>query len=166
MPPLMVLVTALTREAFAPFGDVIQIQGSHHYTINGGYAERYHDLAAVDVLEQGGRALISIFRATPRPTPVRIESMERHPLSSQAFVPLSGIPFLVVVAPLGDAPSAESLRAFISDGAQGVNYRRGVWHHALLALESPCDFLVIDRGGPGPDCDEVTLGGREIFLQH
>jgi len=165
MSPLMVPLATLTREAFAPFGDVIQVEGSFHYTINSGYAERYHDLATVDVLEQGGRALISIFRATPRALPLRIEIMERHPLSSQAFVPLTGIPFLVVVAAPGNAPTAGSLRAFITDGRQGVNYRRGVWHHALLALESPCDFLVVDRGGPGPDCDEVTMGEREIFLQ-
>ncbi len=166
MPSLIVPLVALTREAFAPFGDVIQVDGSPHYTINSGYAQRYHDLAAVDVLERGGRPLISIFRATPRPLPVRIEVMERHPLSSQAFVPLSGIPFLVVVAPPGDEPAPESLRAFITNGRQGINYSRGVWHHALLALESPCDFLVVDRGGPGPDCDEVTFGGREILVQH
>jgi len=166
MAPLIVPLCALTREAFTPFGDVIQVDGSPHYTINSGYAERYHDLATVDVLERGGRALISIFRATPRPLPVRIEIMERHPLSSQAFVPLSGIPFMVVVAAPSDEPRAEALRAFITDGRQGVNYRRGVWHHALLALESPCDFLVVDRGGPGPDCDEVVLGSREILVQH
>jgi ureidoglycolate lyase len=166
MSPLIVALAALTREAFAPFGDVIQVEGSPHYTINSGYAQRHHDLATVDVLERGGRPLISIFRARPRPLPVRIEIMERHPLSSQAFVPLSSIPFLVVVAPPGDGPQPESLRAFITDGTQGINYRRGVWHHALLALESPCDFLVVDRGGPGPDCDEVTLGTREILMQH
>jgi len=163
--PFIVPLIALTREAFSPFGDVIQVDGSAHYTINSGYAERYHDLASVDVLEQDGRALISIFRATPRPLPVLIEVMERHPLSSQAFVPLSGLPFLVVVAPAGATPKPESLRAFMTNGRQGINYRRGVWHHALLALESPCDFLVVDRGGPGPDCDEVTLSGREILLQ-
>jgi ureidoglycolate lyase len=166
MSPLIVPLAALARAAFAPFGDVIQVEDSPHYTINSGYAQRYHDLATVDVLERGGRPLISIFRAQPRSLPVRVEIMERHPLSSQAFVPLSSIPFLVVVAPPGDEPRAESLRAFITDGRQGVNYRRGVWHHALLALESPCDFLVVDRGGPGPDCDEMTLGTREILVQH
>jgi ureidoglycolate lyase len=166
MSRLVVSILALTPEAFAPYGDVIQIGGSQHYTINNGYAERYHDLAAVDVMEQGGRPLISIFHATPRALPVRIQVMERHPMSSQAFFPLSTIPFLVVVAAPGDDLSAESLRAFITDGRQGINYRRGVWHHALLALETACDFLVVDRGGPGKDCDEVSLGEREIVLQH
>jgi len=164
MSRLLVPIARLTPEAFAPFGDVIQIEGSHPYTINNGYAERYHDLAAVDVMEQGGRPLISIFHATPRPLPVRIQVMERHPLSSQAFFPLSRNPFLVVVAPPGDDLSAEGLHAFITDGRQGVNYRRGVWHHALLALDTACNFLVIDRGGPGENCDEVSLGEREIVL--
>jgi ureidoglycolate lyase len=166
MSRLVIPIAPLTPAAFVPYGDVIQIEGSHHYTINSGYAERYHDLAAVDVMEQGGRPLISIFRATPRPLPLRIQIMERHPLSSQAFVPLSRIPFLVVVAPPSDDLGAESLRAFVTDGRQGINYRRGVWHHALLALETACDFLIVDRGGPGEDCDEVSLGEREIVLQH
>jgi len=164
--PLIVPLSALTREAFTAYGDVIQVEGSAHCTINGGYAERYHDLAKIDVLERGGRALISIFRATPRPVPVHIETMERHPLSSQAFIPLSEVPFLVVVAPPGAQPTPESLLGFVTNGRQGVNYHRGVWHHALLALDRPCDFLVVDRGGPGPDCDEVRLDNREIFLQH
>ena len=165
MSPLFLAPAALTRETFAPFGDVIQVDDSEHYTINSGYAERYHDLATVDVLEREGRTLISIFRAIPRPLPVRIEVMERHPLSSQAFMPLSDVPFFVVVAPPGAEPNAESLRAFITNGRQGVNYRRGVWHHALLALEQSSDFLVVDRGGPGPDCVEVRLDGREILLR-
>jgi ureidoglycolate lyase len=163
-PRVVLALAPLTRTAFAPFGDVIETEAAHHYPINEGFAERYHDLARVDVGEQGGRPLISVFRAKPRPTPIAIRMMERHPLSSQAFIPLSAEPFLVVVAQPGPAPRAADLRVFLTNGRQGVNYARGVWHHSLLAINRECDFLVVDRGGPGPDCDEISVDGQEIIV--
>jgi ureidoglycolate lyase len=146
----------LTREAFAPFGDVIELDGARHFPINGGTTERYHDLAQVDVIGQGGRPLINLFRAQPRALPVEINMMERHPLGSQAFLPLSDVSYLVVVAPAGDFDPAH-MRAFWTDGWQGVNYAKGVWHHPLLALERVSDFVVVDRGGEQPNCDEIAL---------
>jgi ureidoglycolate lyase len=149
-------IERLTREAFAPFGDVIELDGARHYPINEGTTERYHDLAKVDVMTQGGRPLINVFRAQPRTWPIAISMMERHPLGSQAFVPLSDAPYLIVVAPAGELDAA-GLRAFSTHGWQGVNYAKGVWHHPLLALDRVSDFLVVDRGGDGPNCDEVQL---------
>ena len=151
------LPEALSFTAFAPFGDVIEVrEGVRHYPINGGTTERYHELTAID-LGRDGRGIVSIFRGQPRPLPLRLEVMERHPLASQAFVPLSGHPYLVVVAPAGEAPTPGALRIFLARPDQGVNYAPGVWHHPLLALEATSDFLVIDRTGPGDNCDEVAL---------
>ncbi|WP_407278432.1 ureidoglycolate lyase [Aromatoleum evansii] len=150
-------VEPLTAEAFAPFGDVIATaDAQRHFTINGGNTERYHDLAHIDP-GPDGRAIVSIFRGQPRRLPFTVEMMERHPLGSQAFVPLSDAPYLVVVAPTGDTPGIQDLRVFLARGDQGVNYARGVWHHPLLALDGVSDFLVIDRAGEGPNCDEVRL---------
>ena len=149
-------IERLTRAAFAPFGDVIELEGARHYPINEGTTERFHDLANVDVSTQGGRALIIVFGAQPRAWPIDIAMMERHPLGSQAFVPLSDAPYLIVVAPAGELDPAK-LRAFSTRGWQGVNYAKGVWHHPLLALGRVSDFLVVDRGGEGPNCDEVRL---------
>jgi ureidoglycolate lyase len=146
----------LTREAFAPFGDVIELDGARHFPINGGTTERYHDLAQVDVVEQSGRPLINLFRAQPRALPVEINMMERHPLGSQAFLPLSDVSYLIVVAPAGEFDPVR-MRAFWTDGWQGVNYAKGVWHHPLLALERVSDFVVVDRGGEQPNCDEIAL---------
>ena len=146
----------LTREAFAPFGDVIELDGARHFPINGGTTERYHDLAQVDVIGQGGRPLINLFRAQPRALPVEINMMERHPLGSQAFLPLSDVSYLIVVAPAGEFDPVR-MRAFWTDGWQGVNYAKGVWHHPLLALERVSDFVVVDRGGEQPNCDEIAL---------
>ena len=87
--------------------------------------------------------------------------MERHPLGSQAFMPLDAQPFIVVVAPLGEQVAPGDLRAFITNGRQGVNYRRGVWHHSLIALNAPARFIVVDRGGPGDNCDVVPIGDAE-----
>jgi ureidoglycolate lyase len=157
-------VEPLTRTAFAPFGDVIESEGRAHYPINAGTAERYHDLATVDVAASGGRPLISLCRAHPVGLPLTLRLMERHPLSSQAFIPLSGTPFLVVVAPAGEL-RLESLRAFRSNGRQGVNYHPGTWHHPLIALERVSDFLIVDRSGEGENCDEVPIAGRGIVIE-
>jgi ureidoglycolate lyase len=147
----------LTAAAFAPFGDVIEAAGKTPRLINEGTCERFDDLALVDVLERGGRPLISIFKAVPRPLPFEVKSLERHPLSSQAFYPLDGVPFLVVVAEQGTAPWASRIRAFRASGSQGVSYRRNTWHHALLAIGQTSRFLVVDRGGPGENCEETAV---------
>jgi ureidoglycolate lyase len=150
-------IEPLDREAFAPFGDVIEIsEAVRHFPINDGNTERYHDLAHIDPGPHG-KAIVSLFRGQPRMLPLEIVMMERHPQASQAFIPLSGRPWLAVVARPGDAPTAHGLRAFLCQAHQGVNYARGVWHHPLLALEQPSDFLVIDRSGPGDNCDVITL---------
>lgn len=154
------VVRPLTRDAFAPFGDVIEPASAKQvYAINAGTAQRYHDVATIDVANEGGRPLVSIFRAQPRELPFVVESIERHPLGSQAFVPLGAAPYLVVVA---TDPSTAPC-AFHATGGQGVNYRRGTWHHALIALGCVSDFLVIDRGGAGDNCDEVTLAQAWII---
>lgn len=149
----------LTPEAFAPFGDVIQAQGHAPRLINEGTCERYDDLAPVDVLAEGGRPLISIFKAAPRALPFEVRVMERHPLSSQAFYPLDGAPFLVVVAESGSTGTGR-IHAFRAAGDQGVSYRRNTWHHALLAIGQTSRFLVVDRGGgpgSGENCEETRV---------
>jgi ureidoglycolate lyase len=149
----------LTAEAFEPFGEVISTEAAERsFAINYGATTRFHDLAQIDVgpEKDGGRVIASIFRSTPLPTPVVIKLLERHPLGSQAFMPLNGRPYLVVVAPPGELNLSE-IRVFLARGDQGVNYAPGTWHHYSLALEGPSDFLVIDRAGEGTNLDEVEL---------
>lgn len=157
-------VESLTADAFRPFGDVVEASDAvRRFTINDGYAERFHELASVDTGPPGGRAVISIFKARPRMLPMQLILLERHPLGSQAFMPLSARAYLVVVAhpvPHGATPATSSLRCFLAQGNQGINYARGTWHHPLIALDAPCDFLVVDRGGSSAErnCDEYPLG--------
>lgn len=159
--------SALTRDAFAPFGDVIETDGASHYPINQGTTERYHNLAKVDVNEQDGQPLISIFRGQPRPQPIALLIMERHPLASQAFIPMDRRDYLVVVAKPSETVTPSDLVAFRARGDQGVNYHRGVWHHPLLVLEPDSDFLIVDRGGEGHNLDEVWFEEtqKKVFLQ-
>ena len=158
-------VRQLNREEFEPFGDVIEIGSTvDTMTINDGYAIRYNDLATVDVLGSGGRPLINIFRSRPRPLPITIHMMERHPLGSQAFISLQNKKFLVVVAPSGNSVDPDNLSAFITNGLQGVNYARGVWHFPLIGLDEEQDFLVIDRGGPENNCEEIFFRESETRI--
>ena len=156
-------IIPLSSEAFAAFGDVIDVASAiEHFSINDGYTERYHDLAQVDVSKDQGRPLISIFRASPLPLPHHIRVMERHPLSSQAFIPLGQQPYLVVVAANGEF-NPKQLKVFLAQANQGVNYHAGTWHHYCFALQEVSDFLVVDRGGKGSNCDIVELDGTQII---
>lgn len=150
-------IRKLTAAAFAPFGDVIEASRTKEsHIINQGYTQRFHDLAKIDVANNDGRIAVNIFRSQPLPAPINICRLERHPLSSQMFMPLSGLSYLVVVAPPGDLNEAQ-IQVFQASANQGVNYRAGTWHHFCLALYEQSDFLVIDRIGAGADCDQVTL---------
>lgn len=147
----------LSAEAFKPYGDVIEVNDRcTRFEINKGNCVRYHDLANIDVEERGGQAIVSLFQAKRMPEPFSIKVMERHPLASQAFIPLSGQRYLVIVGQAGDFDPNE-LEAFIAEPGQGVNYARGTWHHYCLPLGQDSQFLVIDRGGEGDNCDEVAI---------
>jgi ureidoglycolate lyase len=153
----------LTAEAFAPYGDVIEASDrAQVMAINYGQTSRFHDLARIDVADEGGRAITSIFRGKPLDPPI-LRIVERHPLGSQAFVPLSGRPYLVAVAPAGEFDPA-TLVVFRASAGQGVNYAKGTWHHYLLPLEAESDFLVIDREGPGENLDEIELAPADQVM--
>jgi len=143
----------LTRQAFAPFGQVIETAGAEHYPINNGMTERYHDLARVELGGADPRPLISLMRGQPYALPLALKMVERHPLGSQAFYPLSSRPFLVIVA-LDHHGTPGTPRAFRTAPGQGVNIAMNTWHGVLTPLEAVSDFLVVDRGGPGNNLEE------------
>jgi ureidoglycolate lyase len=143
----------LTRAAFAPFGQVIETDGAHHYPINNGNTERFHDLAKIELGGTNARPLISIFRGKPVALPMTLHHVERHPLGSQAFYPLSPRPFLVIVAP-DEADTPGTPRAFLTGPGQGVNIAMNFWHGVLTPLEAESEFLIVDRGGDGNNLEE------------
>ena len=146
----------LTHADFKPFGDVIETGNVKTRSINEGNTTRHHDLAELDLSAEGGKPGLNIFRSNPLPQPIILKTMERHPLSSQAFYPLGSSPYLVVVAPPGELDPA-AITVFLARSNQGVNYHRGVWHHYSLALGGISDFLGVDRISDDDNCDEVRL---------
>jgi len=148
-------IQLLTSENFARFGEVISCQGNDYFHINDAHTERYHALVMTEIMGDA-KAGISIFRnIKSTQIPFEISMLERHPNGSQAFIPMQGQKFLIVVAPSldTDTPDLSQLCAFITDGTQGINYRAGTWHHPLLTLEAPSDFAVVDRIGTGHNCN-------------
>jgi ureidoglycolate lyase len=145
----------LNRAAFAPFGDVLDCSGPPDKLINAGLCERFHDRARLD-FGPDGRAGISLFNAVPRDLPYTFNLLERHPQGSQAFIPMTANPFLVIVAPdTAHGPGAPL--AFLTEPFQGVNFHVGTWHGVLTPLAAPGYFAVIDRIGETANLEEVFL---------
>jgi ureidoglycolate lyase len=143
----------LTSQAFAPFGEVVQAEGVAPVVTNQGYADRFNHLAEVVLTD--GAAHVSLSHPKPRPRPISIDLMERHPLGSQLFMPLQDEDWLVVVCE--DPLNAQTFRAFRASGKQGVNYAPDIWHFPLLVLGQGQRFIVLDRKGPGHNLEEIWL---------
>lgn len=158
MQQINLTLQKLTREAFAPYGDVLEITPDNQVIpINFGKTERHHDLARVEVTAEGGKPIISMFRSQGVELPMQVKEMERHPLGSQTFMPLSGNSYVVVVGPAGEF-DVNKLQAFLAASNQGVNYLKGTWHHYSVSLNEDSDFLVVDRGASeGDNCDDVEI---------
>jgi ureidoglycolate lyase len=149
----------LTAKAFAPFGEVVDARRVPE-VINYGATKKFANLATIDA--GNGKAVAHIYRSKPPVYPFALRVMENHPLGSQLFMPLSVLPFLVVVAPRGKFDPL-AIEAFTAASNQGVNIAAGVWHHYSLALRRVSDFLVIDRDGPGDNLEEVALDGSILL---
>ncbi|PWK59631.1 ureidoglycolate lyase [Roseicyclus mahoneyensis] len=146
-----IVIEPLTARAFAPFGEVLETEGAPDKIINAGLCGRWHDRATLDILD--GQPGISLFRSESRALPYRLEMVERHLLGSQAFVPMSHDPFLVIVAPdAGGSPGTP--RAFRTEPGQAINIARNTWHGVLTPLHAPGLFAVIDRIGEGANLEE------------
>ena len=145
-------VIPLTREAFAPYGDVVESEDRDSYLINNGMAERFHALARVETGGDGAYPVISLVKSRKFELPRKVDHVEYHPFGSQAFLPIDQTPFVVVVAKAGEAPTTDQLQAFVTNGRQGINYHAGTWHHVLLTPYAAMDFICVDRAGEGNNC--------------
>lgn len=154
MMPAKLKAIPLTAAAFAPFGDVIELSGAPDKIINQGMCGRYNDLAVLDFAE--GRAGLSVFDAKARHLPLVVDMVERHPEGSQAFIPISGAQFLIVVADDDDGVPV-NLRAFVTEREQSVNFHRGIWHGVLAPLDVAGRFVIVDRIGVGNNLEEYWL---------
>ena len=138
----------ITKKNFSKFGQLIDTSKKKPININDGYAKRFDNLANIDTLNGGGKTVVSIFSASKRTFPMKIDMMEKHPLGSQAFIPMEDTKFLVFVAPKGNKPDVNKIQSFLVPKQTGVNYNAGIWHFPLISLKN-MNFLIVDRKGKG-----------------
>ena len=155
----------ITKENFSKYGDVITTKDIKPLEINDGYAKRFDGIANLDTSIDGGETTICIFSALKRSFPMKIDMMEKHPLGSQAFIPMQETTFLVLVAPKGSKPNINEIESFIVPPHIGVNYNPGIWHFPLISTKD-MNFLVVDRKGSGDNLVLEDLNKEEIFLKY
>jgi ureidoglycolate lyase len=154
----------ISKDNFKKFGDMITTSGIKPLEINDGYAKRYDGIAHLNTKKDNGESTISIFSALKRSFPMKIDMMEKHPLGSQAFIPMKETVFLAFVAPEGDKPDLNKIESFIVPNGIGVNYNAGIWHFPLIATED-MNFLVVDRLGSGDNLILQDLNKENILLE-
>jgi len=155
----------ITRKNFQKFGDLISIKKKKSININDGYAKRFDNLCRINTSSKKGKTIMSIFSAKKRKFPMNIKMMEKHPLGSQAFVPMNETTFLVFVAPKGKRPNTKKIESFIVPKQTGINYKPGIWHFPLISSKN-MNFLVIDRKGIGNNLVIHNFKNEKISLKY
>ena len=155
----------ITKDNFQEFGDLISSNNIKPIDINAGYAKRFDNLANIDTSKSDGNTIISIFSALERTFPMQIDMMEKHPLGSQAFIPMKETTFLCFVAPAGDIPDIKKIQSFVIPPKMGVNYKPGIWHFPLISTEDT-NFLVVDRKGSGENLIIHQFKEDKIILEY
>ena len=155
----------INRSNFAMYGDLISADDISPIDINAGYAKRFDNLANLNTSKNEGKAIVSIFSALKRTFPMTVDMMEKHPLGSQAFIPMKETTFLAFVAPPGDFPDVSKIQSFIIPPKSGINYKPGIWHFPLISTEDT-DFLVIDRKGRGENLIIHKFEKDKIILNY
>ena len=156
---------AISRDNFSQYGDLISSNNVIPIDINAGYAKRFDNLADINTIKNDGKTIISIFSALKRKFPMTIDMMEKHPLGSQAFIPMKETTFLCFVAPPGDFPDIKKIQSFIIPPKTGVNYKPGIWHFPLISTEDT-NFLVIDRKGNGEYLIIHKFNNEKVTLEY
>tara|TARA_B000000437_G_C11602015_1_gene287775 strand:- start:81 stop:578 length:498 start_codon:yes stop_codon:yes gene_type:complete len=161
----IIIPKKITKQNFSSYGDIISTEGITPIDINAGYAKRYDNLANINTSKENGESIVSIFSAIKRTFPMKIDMMEKHPLGSQAFIPMKETVFLAFVAPCGDKPDLDKLESFIIPKGIGINYNPGIWHFPLISTED-MNFLVVDRKGSGNNLIIENLEDKKIILKY
>ena len=165
MTEKIIIPKKVSKQNFSSYGDIISTEDVTPIDINAGYAKRYDNLANINTSKDNGEAIVSIFSAIKRTFPMKIDMMEKHPLGSQAFIPMKETTFLVLVAPAGNKPDLEKLESFIIPKGIGINYNPGIWHFPLISTED-MNFLVVDRKGSGNNLVIENLENNRIILKY
>ena len=154
----------ISHKNFKKFGDLISTKKNKPININNGYAKRFDNLCKINTSLKKGNTIISIFSAKKRKFPMKIDMMEKHPLGSQAFIPMKETTFIVFVAPRGKKPDVNKIKSFIVPKQTGINYKTGIWHFPLISNKN-MNFLVIDRKGKGNNLIIHNFKKEKILLK-
>ena len=160
----IIIPKKITKQNFSSYGDIISTEGITPIDINAGYAKRYDNLANINTSKENGESIVSIFSAIKRTFPMKIDMMEKHPLGSQAFIPMEDTKFLVFVAPKGDKPDVNKIQSFLVPKQTGVNYNAGIWHFPLISMKN-MNFLIVDRKGKGNNLVIYKFKKDKIILK-
>ena len=155
----------ITRTNFSAYGDLISSDDIEPMEINARYAKRFDNLANINTSKDEGKTIVSIFSALKRTFPMKIDMMEKHPLGSQAFIPMKETTFLCLVTPQSDKPDLNQIESFIVPPGIGINYNPGIWHFPLISTED-MNFLVVDRKGVGDNLVIEDLKNEKIILKY
>ena len=155
----------VSRSNFSSYGDLISTDDINPMNINEGYAKRFDNLANLDTSKDSGKTIVSIFSALKRTFPMKIHMMEKHPLGTQAFIPMKETTFLAFVAPSGESPEIDKIQSFVIPPKRGINYKPGIWHFPLISTEN-INFLVIDRKGSGENLIIHKFEKEKIILHY
>tara|TARA_B100000029_G_scaffold36947_1_gene34756 strand:+ start:271 stop:765 length:495 start_codon:yes stop_codon:yes gene_type:complete len=155
----------INRSNFATYGDLISVDGVKPIDINEGYAKRFDNLINLNTSKNSGKTIVSIFSALKRTFPMKIDMMEKHPLGSQAFIPMKETTFLCLVAPAAEFPEVNKIQSFLIPPKNGINYKPGIWHFPLISTEDT-NFLVIDRKGEGENLIIHNFEKENIILNY
>ena len=155
----------ITRKNFAVYGDLISSDNIKSININAGYAKRFDNLANINTSRDGGKTIVSIFSTLKRTFPMKIDMMEKHPLGSQAFIPMKETNFIVLVAPPGDKPEISKIESFVVSRGIGINYKPDIWHFPLISTEN-MNFLIMDRKGTGDNLIIYNFEKEKVILEY
>ncbi len=155
----------ITRKNFAAYGDLISSDNIKAIDINAGYAKRFDNLANINTSRDGGKTIVSIFSTLKRTFPMKIDMMEKHPLGSQAFIPMKETNFIVLVAPPDDKPEINKIESFVVSRGIGINYKPDIWHFPLISTEN-MNFLVMDRKGTGDNLIIYNFEKEKVILEY
>ncbi len=154
----------INKKNFNKFGQIIDTSKKKYFRINNGYAKRYDNLGKINTSTKKGKTIVSIFSAKTRKFPMKVDMMEKHPLGSQAFIPMKETSFLVFVAPRGNKPDINKIQSFVVPKQTGVNYKAGIWHFPLISMKN-MNFLIVDRKGKGNNLVIYKFKKDKIILK-
>ena len=134
----------ISKENFSLYGDLITTRNKISKDINQNTTQSFFDLANIEILGEDNKVRLNIFNAKKRIFPLSIDMLEMHPLSSQVFLPLNKVDFIVLVAPSDIKPDLSKIEIFKISNGDGINFNTGVWHFPLISIQD-AQFITIDK---------------------